>query len=73
MVQPSLQELQSHSFFPSSHSPEMVVQEVCRNWCCSVDTAGSITRGTRKQKVAALKVFMPMRFRTGRGRDWFVV
>ena len=42
-------------FFPSSHSPDRVVQEVSRNWCWIVETAGSITRGTRKQKVAALK------------------
>ena len=65
MVQPSLQELQSHLFFPSSHSPERVVQEVSRNWCWMVDTAGSMTRGTRKQKVAALREhdYIPLRSR----------
>ena len=55
-MQPSLQELQSHLFFPSSHWPDRVVQEVSTNWCWMVETAGSMTRGTRKQKVAALKV-----------------
>ena len=34
------------------------MQEVSRNWCWIVDTAGSITRGTRKQKVAALEVII---------------
>ena len=38
----------------SSQEPEMVVQEVSRNSCWMVETAGSITSGTRKQKVAAL-------------------
>ena len=56
LVQPSLQELQSHLFFPSSHWPAVVVQELSRNSCWIVDTAGSITNGTRKQNVAALQV-----------------